>query len=107
MEGGFNWLLAVWVNKIDGCGTNDSDGVCHVYSYFQVVWGQLCEILVLVDQSVNTNWHKVDFSTSIYLCPQILASDVMWFQSVCYVSEQVGSIKKLLGLLVLFIYFHL
>ena len=74
MEGHFGWLLAVWVNKIDGCGTNDSNGICHVSSYFQVAWGQLFEILVLVEQSVNTNWQEVDFSTHIYPCPQILVS---------------------------------
>ena len=106
MEGHFGWLLAVWMDKTDGCGTNDSDGVCYVCSYFQVAWGQLFEILVLVDQSVNTNWHKIDFSASVYPCPQVFVSVVMWFQSVHYISEQVGSIGKLLGLLVLFMYFQ-
>ena len=58
MEGRFSWLLAVWVNEIDNCGANDSNGVCCVCSYFQVARGQLFEILVLVNQSVNTNQHK-------------------------------------------------
>ena len=107
MEGHFSWLLAVWVNKIDDCNTNDSNGVCCVCSYFQVAWGQLFEILVLVNQSVNINQHKVDFSASVYPCPQVFVSGVMWFQSVCYISEQVGSIGNLLGLLVLFLYFDL
>ena len=62
---------------------------------------------MLIDQSVNTNRHKVDFSTSVYPCPHILLSGVMWFQSVCNVSEQVSSIRKLLGLFVLFVYFYL
>ena len=49
MEGHFSWLLAVWVNEIDNCSANDSNGVCHVCYYFQVARGQLFEILVLVD----------------------------------------------------------
>ena len=65
MKGCFGWLLAVWVNEIDNCGVNDSNGVCHVCSYFQVAGGQLFEILVLVNQSVNADHHEVDFSTSV------------------------------------------
>ena len=77
MKGCFSWLLVVWVNEIDNCGANDSNGVCCVCSYFQVAWGQLFEILVLVNQSVNADWHEVDFSTSVYLHPQVFVSGVM------------------------------
>ena len=107
MRGHFSGLLAIWVNEIDNCGANDSNGVCCVCSYFQVAWGQIFEILVLVNQSVNTNRHEVDFSASVYPCPQVFVSGVMWFQYICYISEQVGSIGKLMGILVLFLYFNL
>ena len=77
MKGCFSGLLVVWVNEIDNCGANDSNGACCGCSYSQVAWDQLFEILVLVNQSVNYNQHEVDFTTSVYLCPQVFVSGMM------------------------------
>ena len=41
VEGCFGWLLAVRVNEVNDCGTDDSDGVCCVCTYFQVTRIQL------------------------------------------------------------------
>ena len=61
----------------------------------------------MIDQSIYTDRHEVYLSTSVYSCPEILVPDMMLFQPVGNVCNQMGELWNLLFPIKLFLYSHL